>query len=277
VSQDDPFGVPPQPPGFDLGPPEVHPLASGDESVLAASGLTAPADQPRNKVVLIAIGAAVLLVALAIAAAAGAFRTHHKTPTVVAPSHSASPSASVPVPSVTPSTAAPKPKPPALRPLAGKAQTINKANSGTLGKPYAVTLPTGWTVARGIRNDAVGNLDLRMRNAAKTHSLSILTLKPAVVTGPIDAAKLAAVKAALFKGDTTLKSLPGVPKARVAGSAATGFDVTTVSAGQPITARILVWQRDGVTYAVSWRVSTPLFARSMTTYAQLLASVKFAA
>lgn len=280
MSHDDPFGAPLDPAGYGVVPPDYEPLASGDESVLAASGLNDPPG-PANKPALVAIGMTLVLGGLGIAATAGAFRyltRDDPAPTTATASRTPSASATVseePLPSAT--SAAAKPKPRVLRPLAGKPQPINKANSGTLGKPYVITLPTDWTVARAIRNDRVGNLDLRMRNAAKTHSLSIFTLKPAVTTGPMTQAKLASVKAALYKAEPQLKSLPGTPKGTVAGAAATGFDVTTMSGGKPVTIRTMVWQRGTVTYAASWRVPGPAFRSSGATLDRLLASITFPA
>jgi hypothetical protein len=275
VSHDDPFGVPLNPPGFEPLAAGFEPLASGDESVLAASGLVTDPAAPRNKTALIALGLAIVLGAVGIAFATGAFRSTDKPLKVaVKPSPSVSASAS-PTPSAS-ASAKPKPKPAPLKPIAGTPQAISKANSGTLGPAYTVTVPTKWTVVRGVRSDRVANVDLRMRNAEKTHSLTIATIKPAVATGKLTPAGIAAIKVALLKGDPAAKPLPGTPRVQVAGAAATGYDVRTTSAGKPITIRTIVWQRGATIYAATWRVPGASFARSLTTFSQLLAAVKYA-
>lgn len=270
MSQEDPFGVPLNPPGF-------QPLASGDESVLAASGLNSRPPGPRNKAALVALSLAVLVGGIGIAVAEGVFRAKHKPAAVaVQPAPPASPSAAAPTPAPSPRVK-PKPKPVAPKALAGAAQPINKANSGTLGQAYTVTVPTGWTVTLGIRGDRVVNGDLRLRNADGTVSLTIATIKPAVATGRLTPAKIAAIKAALLTADPAAKSLPGTPRAQVAGAAATGYDARTTSQGTLITIRTIAWQHGAAIYAATWRVPTASFAKSLTTFTALLAAVKFAA
>lgn len=284
MSHDDPFGAPLYPSGYGNVPPDYHPLASGDESVLAASGLNRRPDGPRKKAATVAIGVALLLGAVGIAVTAGAFGYFADKEPQAAQSSLASPVPapeptveSTPTPTPTPTSAAPKPKPPAPRPIAGKPAAVTRVNSGTLGTPYTVTVPTGWTIARGLRDVRTANVDVRLRNAAKTHTFSVMTIRPAVAAGPLTPATRAAIRAALLKGEAAVKPLPGTPKAQVSGSAATGYDVTTTVAGAATTLRTVVWQRGAVTYAATWRVPTALFARSLGTFGQLLASITYEA
>lgn len=281
MSQEDPFGAPLNPPGFETSDGGFEPLASGDESVLASSGLTSSGPSaPRNKAALAALGAAVLVGIAGVAFASGLFRSDEKEPVAAVASESASPTPAVEseTPSATPAAAeSPKPKPPAPKPLAGKPYPLTRINSGSLGTDYTVTVPTGWTVARGLRNDRTANLDVRMRSTDKKTTLAILTVKPAVATGPLTPAKIAAVKAALLRSEASPKLLPGTPKGKVGGVAATGYDVTTVTAGVPVTLRTLLWQRGEVIYAAQWRTPTPTFAKTTARLNQLLAAVKFPA
>ncbi|MEP7054360.1 MAG: hypothetical protein ABI912_03855 [Actinomycetota bacterium] len=278
MSQDDPFGVPLNPPGFEPRPPGFEPLASGDESVLASSGLVADPAAPRNKTALIALGLAVVIGAAGVAVATGVFKgkAKPKKPAVTAKPSSSSSAAATPSPSTSTVAPTPKPTPVAIKAIAGKVQPISKANSGTLGLPYTVTLPAKWTIARAVRNDAIANGDLRMRNAEKTHSLTISTIKPATAAGQLTAPKIAAIRTALLKGDAAAKPLAGTPRASVAGGTATGYDVSTISAGKPITARTIVWQHGGTTYVAVWRAPAAAFRASLKTFAQLLAAIKFA-
>jgi hypothetical protein len=276
VSQDDPFGVPHNPPGFEPNPTGQEPLASGDESVLAASGLVGDPAAPRNKTALIALGLALVLGVIGIAFAAGVFRTKDTAkPAASKPTASTSSSAS-PSASATASAKA-KPNAVAVKPIAGKVQPITKPNSGTLGQPYTVTVPAKWTIVRAVRSDRVANGDLRMRNAEKTHSLTIATIKPAIATGALTPAKIAAIKAALLKGVAGAKSLPGTPRATVGGAAASGYDAATTSAGSPVTIRTIVWQRGGATYVAIWRVPSASFRASLITLDRLLAAIRYAA
>ena len=281
MSQDDPFGVPQNPPGFpppapnfEPAVPGFEPLASGDESVLAASGLTSSGPTaPRNKTALIALGIALLVGGLGIAVAAGLFRGKHKAKAPAAkPVTTASSTAASPTPSA---NTKPPAKPTAPKPIAGTPQQITRANSGTLGQAYGVTLPKGWTIERRIRRDSIGNVDLRLRSADKTQSLTIVTIKPATATGPLAPAQFAAIRTALLKADSAAKALPGTPKAQVAGAPATGFDANSKAAGKPVTIRTIVWRQGNAVYAARWRAPPATFGKSLTLFGQLLAAVNF--
>lgn len=280
---DDDFGMPLNPPGFETMPHDFQALASGDESVLAASGLDARAPSRGDRSKLLTIGLALAVGGAGLAGVAYYLRSSDRATS--APTASSASAASRPVAAPTPSpsvvvpvaTPKPKPKPALVRPLAGTSKAVTKGNSSTLGSGYTLTLPTGWTAATGIRNDRSLNLDLRMRNAARTHSLTLMTLKPALVSGRVTAVTLGSIKAALLKGEKMPKTLPGTPTAQVGGTTATGYDVSTTSSTGPVTIRTVIWRRGTTTYAAIWRAPSGSFPRSLGTLSQLLASVKYGA
>lgn len=263
-------------------PQDFQALASGDESVLAASGLNARPPSRGDRSKLLTIGLALAVAGAGLAGVAYYLRSSDRaTPAKAAssPPASATPVATASLaPSVAPVVKPkPKPKPAVVRPLAGTSKAVTKGNSGTLGSGYTLTLPTGWTAATGIRNDRSLNLDLRMRNAAKTHSLTLMTLKPGLVSGRVTTATLGPIKSALLKGEKAPKTLPGTPTAQVGGAAATGYDVSTTNSTGPVTIRTVIWQRGTTTYAATWRAPSESFARSLGTLTQLLASVRYGA
>ena len=286
MAADDGFGRPLDPAPYEPVPAGYLPLASGDESVLAASGLNSRPPRPArrvNKKAAIALGVALLGGGIGVMAVAPLRGSGDAAPAVTAAasaSASSSPaSTSPPEPSVAPAAPpkpSPKPKPVAPKPIAGTAEKVNKFNSRTLGQPYTVTVPSGWKLARGIRSDRAINLDMRMRNKAKTHSFAVMTVKPAVASGPVTADSLAAIRKALLAGEPGAKALAGTPKSEVAGATGIGYDVSTKSAGSAITMRTIVWRHGTTTYAAIWRAPGASFARSVVTMNQLLASLKYA-
>jgi hypothetical protein len=193
----------------------------------------------------------------------------HKKAPVVAPK-TVVPSAPAVVAPVKP---APKP---VVKPLIGKTLSVTKANSHTYGGAYSLTVPTGWVSQ--LKVDATKDLngDVAVGHKRTGQALLLGSVPPAYAKGPLTAATLSKIKAQQATDNPTAKFLPGTVKATIAGRPATGFDMTDVDQGVAFTARFLTFERNGVLYDVVWTARSAAYGDSLTTFNQLLASVKFA-
>ena len=164
----------------------------------------------------------------------------------------------------------------AVKPLVGKTETMNKGNSGTVGGAYTMTVPNGWTIERKLKIGGQST-DVKISHPSG-QTIAIMSMDAeGAPDGPNNAADLAAAKKDILASAKQAKALPGSVNARVAGIAATGFDYSQVTAsGENATLRVVMFAHNGTGYAVLWGTESSEFTKSLKTFNQFLASVKFA-
>lgn len=200
-----------------------------------------------------------------------------RRPAVTAPAASA-PAAPTTAPAAVPAKPKAVVKAPAVKPLVGKPASVTKANSRTYGGNYSVLVPTGaWAARLNNGRSSGNNADLVIGHDSAKQAFSVNSARPTAVKGPLTPAKVAALKAGLLKSQKAAKALPGEVTATVAGAKAVGFDSQlTASDGSRIAMRNLMFEHGGVVYLASWATTPAQFTKSLTTFNQLLATVKFA-
>ncbi|MEP7054361.1 MAG: hypothetical protein ABI912_03860 [Actinomycetota bacterium] len=265
-----------------LAPVEVAapPAPSLVSDVLPSGGVARRLSLGGGRTPLVGLLVVLLLLAGAAVYGSGILNKKKDSPVLVpkgkAPVASASASAApapVVVAPVTPSAVV-KPKP-VVKPLVGKPLAVTKANSRTYSTGYTITIPTGWTSKLKNSHTAINNGDLIMLNEKTGQVLTINSL-PQVVSGPVTADDLSEAQASVRKVNPTAKFLPGTVNATIAGVPALGWDMTATISGQPYKVRTMVLRRGTVGYVVVWASPPAAFSTSLTTFNQLVASVKFA-
>lgn len=185
------------------------------------------------------------------------------------------PAASAAPAPASPSAAAPAAKPkPAVKPFVGKPLAVNKANSGTQGAAYTVTVPNGWQSQLGMKQPS-SNVDVMIGHPTAGQIFMVLTRKQDE-PGPLTAANIENAKTMALAAYPEAEILPGEVQARVAGVAASGFDASATAEGEAVSMRVVMFARGGVGYTMMWAAPTHAFAKSTTTFDQFLATVKFA-
>jgi hypothetical protein len=171
---------------------------------------------------------------------------------------------------------------PVAKPLVGKTLSVTKANSHTYGGAYSVTVPTGFTTTLRAGRHSWVNADVRLYSKAARQALEIQSVRPGFVAqGPLTADKLALLQKAEMKAivavERSSKALPGDVHTTVSDVAATGFDYTQSVSGKLVTTRVVFFEHGGFVYKATWlALPQASFAGSVTTFDQILATVKFA-
>ncbi|MEO6715495.1 MAG: hypothetical protein ABIM89_19005 [Mycobacteriales bacterium] len=187
-------------------------------------------------------------------------------------------------PSVTaPQVSAPAPvvpAKPAVKTLVGKTLSVTKANSGTLGAAYSVTVPAGWISTLKVDQKENFNTDLNIVHARTGQTFFMGSFEPTFLKGPLSASAREALLAD-FQGSNPTAALvepsgPDSVRATVGGVSATGFDATRDLDGEPISMRVIPIENNGVIYVAVWLTKTAEFAKSLGTFEQIAATVKFA-
>ncbi|MEO6715497.1 MAG: hypothetical protein ABIM89_19015 [Mycobacteriales bacterium] len=223
--------------------------------------------------------ALVLVLLLGAAGAAYATGLFGKKKEDAAPIVKGKPSVSAPQVSAPTSAVVAPGKPavtPAPKPLAGKALSVTKASSRTFGADYSITVPNGWISRQNAGLEDGSNSDVLISHVRTGQIFMLGTMDPAVMKGPLTPAKSAELRADFIAESPELNILPGSVKASVGGVAATGFDATGTVDERNASVRFVVFERGGVIYGSLWVADPAGFSASLTTYNQILASVKFA-
>jgi hypothetical protein len=266
--------APPAPPA-----PVEPPSASLVSDVLPSGGV-ARRISLGGRTPLIALVVVLLLAAGGVVFGTGLLKKKDEAPIVVPKGKApvVAPQASKPavVAPVKPKAVKPVAKP-VVKPLVGKTLTVTKANSRTFGGAYTVTVPTGWQSQLNLGRNARGNTDLAIGHDRTQQGLVMSSVRPSFAAAPLTAARFAALKAGLLGVQKDAKVLPGTVVASIAGAKTFAYDATmTGSDGKPISVRNVMFEHDGVIYSVVWGTSSPSFTKSLPTFNQILATVKFA-
>lgn len=265
----------------DAPPAPVEPQFAGPglvSDVLPTGGVARKLSLGGGKTPLIALLVVALLAGAGVFFGTDLFKSKSEPPAFV-PKKKVAVAPKVVAPSAPAVVAPVKPKAvkPVVKPLAGKPMSVTAVNSRTFGGTYTVTQPTGWTAKLKSGRVKSINADLVIANAKAGQAFHVNSLRPSVYKGPLTEQKFAALQAVVLAGSPTSKHLPGAVKATVAGAKVSGFDAQVpAGAGPAQTTRTVIFEHGGVVYVAGWSANAADFAKSLPTFNQLLASVKFA-
>ncbi|MEO6715496.1 MAG: hypothetical protein ABIM89_19010 [Mycobacteriales bacterium] len=250
----------------------VEPLPAGQSLVanVLPSGGVARSLSLGGRLPMIALVLVLLLGAAGAAYATGLFskKKEDAAPIVKGKPSVSAPQVSAPAPVV--------PAKPAAKPLVGKTLSVTKANSGTQGVAYTVTVPQGWVsrLKTGLENDMNGDVDIVHARTGQAFGLG--SMPASYLTGPLTAEKLATFKTEMLADNPGTAALSAEVKTTIAGSAASGFDMEGEADGVRMKGRVVLFDHNGVLYGAFWAATESQFDTSLATFESFLATVKFA-